>query len=94
LVFPAYAEGLGMVAVEAQASGIPVIVSEAVPIEANVVDELFFVRSLEDSANSWVDNILEIDHHNGFSRDVANESVNQSPFSITNSLEKLIKIYN
>jgi glycosyltransferase EpsF len=94
LVFPAFSEGLGMVAVEAQASGIPVLVSEAVPLEAKVVNELFHVKSLEDLANSWVDKILEIDDHSSYSRDVANERVNQSPFSITKSLEKLIKIYN
>ncbi len=94
LVFPTYSEGLGMVAVEAQASGIPVLVSEGVPLEAKVVNELFFVKKLEDSANSWVDKILEIDDYNTFSRDAANEIVKQSPFSITRSLENLIKIYN
>lgn len=94
LVFPAISEGLGMVAVEAQASGIPVLVSEAVPKEAMVIQELYNVKSLNDSPHSWVDKIIQIEALNNYSREEANLRVNVSPFSIKKSLEKLIKIYN
>src|SRR6202000_456979 len=40
LIFPSCGEGLGMVAVEAQASGLPVLASTAVPRECVIVPNL------------------------------------------------------
>ena len=42
-VFPSLYEGLGMVAVEAQVSGLPVIASTEVPVEAKVYENIIFI---------------------------------------------------
>lgn len=65
-LFPSHWEGLGMVAVEAQASGLPVVASEAVPTLADVGAGLFERLSLDEPAEAWARAILS---HVGESRD-------------------------
>lgn len=57
-VFPSAWEGLGIVAIEAQANGLPVIASTQVPEEAKVTD-LFEYRNLDDAISEWSSIILE-----------------------------------
>jgi glycosyltransferase involved in cell wall biosynthesis len=59
-VFPSRYEGLGLVAVEAQAAGLPCLLSDRVPKEAIVDQTLVKVLSLEDSPEVWVDAIMNL----------------------------------
>lgn len=56
-VFPSLHEGLGIVVIEAQASGLPCIVSEAVPPEADMEVELLHTISLQEGVENWADTI-------------------------------------
>lgn len=59
-VFPSHYEGLGIVAVEAQAAGLPCIVSEGVPeecIKTNLVKRI----PLAVGTAQWADEILKLD---------------------------------
>jgi glycosyltransferase involved in cell wall biosynthesis len=93
LLFPSLAEGLGMVAVEAQAAGLPVIASDAVPKECLVVGGMVDFLPLSNGASQWADVVLKRlvapkpDHR------MANQLVVESPFSIENSAKELIEIY-
>lgn len=56
-VFPSLYEGLGLAAVEAQAAGIPCILSDKVPIECKMTKNVEFL-SLDDSPDTWAKHIL------------------------------------
>ena len=58
LLMPSLFEGLPFVLVEAQASGLPCVVSSNVSNEANISGELKYVR-LEESVKCWSNAITE-----------------------------------
>lgn len=92
LLFPSCGEGLGMVTVEAQAAGLPVLASTAVPRECSVVPGLVRFEPLERGAAAWAAELLQ---HIKHPRDVAaaNSRVAASPFSVENSARALIGLY-
>lgn len=56
-ILPSVYEGLGIVNIEAQAIGLPCVVSNKVPIEAKVTDLIEFIP-LEISARDWAKRII------------------------------------
>ena len=59
-LFPSHYEGLGIVAVEAEASGLFCLASDGVPAAADIGIGLFRRMSLSDSDDTWCDRIKEI----------------------------------
>ncbi len=79
-LFPSLMEGLGIAAVEAQASGLPVVCSDRVPEEAKVT-EGFYPLSLEDGPERWAETILSLPPAEDRSR--AADRVRQAGFEIS-----------
>ena len=59
-IFPSLYEGLGIVAIEAQANGLPVYCSNAIPDEA-LIGENIHRLSLEAGVDAWAKEILQAD---------------------------------
>lgn len=56
-LFPTLFEGLGIVAVEAQTAGLPVVCSDAVPLEARVAPN-FYPVALSEPPGAWAQAVL------------------------------------
>lgn len=57
-VFPSLYEGLGIALIEAQASGLPCVVSDTIPREAYLTD-LVDAEKLSSSAEKWAEKVIE-----------------------------------
>ena len=89
-VFPSLYEGLPVTMVEAQASGLPCVISDKVPPECIITDGLVDVMPLSASPELWADKILE---KRGFPRTDRRDEIAAHGFDITTEAVKLQKFY-
>lgn len=88
-IFPSFYEGLGIALIEAQASGLPCLVSDTIPKEAIVLSNVVQM-SLEGSAQEWAD-CLNTLIRNGREKNIS--SLYEKGYDIKNLVELLSDIY-
>ena len=86
-------EGLGLGVVEAQAAGLPVVMSFSVPPEAVIVPEIAKRMRLGEGAGAWASALNELLSGPLPSRESAASAVAASSFSMSRSMESLISLY-
>ena len=92
-VFPSVFEGLGMVLLEAQASGIPCVVSDAIQPEVDLGLGLINKLSLNDDVQSWINKILEVRSKKILNKDVIIKSFDEKGYSLDKCISRLKQIY-
>ena len=88
--FPSRFEGLGIVVVEAQAAGLPVVCSDNVPDEA-VVTDLVQKVDLSSGADIWAETILHC--QTDLNRLAFNEQVRKYGFAVEDVSGRIEKMY-
>lgn len=93
-VFPSIFEGLGLVLIEAQSAGLPCIISDVVPQEADVIRPLIQRLPLSKPSSVWSKAILSTrDEHPVISQHDALSIIENSAFNIQASARCLQEIY-
>jgi glycosyltransferase EpsF len=86
-------EGLGLGIVEAQAAGLPVLMSRSVPEEAIVAPDLVQVLPLSAGAKVWAEAALKTLHGPHLARGESLARVEASSFSLMRGVANLMSLY-
>lgn len=89
-VFPSLHEGLGIVAVEAQANGLKCILSDRVPKIVQITQNVEFL-SLKAPADIWANKILV--YHNNYTRKQVEKQVEKAGYDINNTAKRMEYFY-
>jgi glycosyltransferase involved in cell wall biosynthesis len=93
-LFPSRWEGLGLAVIEAQAAGLPCLISDCVPAEADVAPELVDRLPLATGAPAWADALAAVIGRRHARQAGALASVANSDFNIERSMEGLYALYH
>lgn len=88
-VLPSRKEGLGIVSVEAQAAGLYCLVSDRVPKEAKVTDNIEFL-SIDNSVDEWVEALI---NHREYIRADMSDEIRANGYDIASRCIELSRIY-
>lgn len=94
-ILPSLHEGLPVVGIEAQAAGLPFILSDVITPEVDLVNPLLHRISLDKSPKLWAENILK--WRENYAKITQNDSliaIKNSCFNIENSVKILQEIYD
>jgi len=89
-LFPSLFEGLGIVAIEAQAAALPCIVSDSIPKEAHITD-LIQSLSLSNSLEEWAEPILN--YSDTHERSNMQKEIDSSGYDINRTVHWLQNFY-
>jgi glycosyltransferase involved in cell wall biosynthesis len=92
-IFPSLREGLGNAAVEAQMAGLPCVVSEAVPGEADLGLGLLLRLSLAESAETWAEAVVAAGQVKRPSREERERKLLESGFDMRQSIQNWKSLY-
>lgn len=89
-LLPSHFEGLPIVGVEAQASGLPVLFSDQITREAKITEPVEFLKITQDGIQEWVNKVQMYSNYNRY--DTYSE-LKKKGFSIQDTVNDFLKLY-
>ena len=97
LIFPRIEdpkEGLGLVLVEAQAAGLPILASRSITEDVQVIPELFEILPLDAGSKAWAQAVLRVLSRPKPSQQPILSRVESSPFGLDQGVSSLMALYD
>ena len=88
LLLPSFFEGLPRVGLETQAAGVPLVLTDTITSQLNVVKELIVRASLSDTAIVWARKAVSAAEDLRMSRQGSLEVMKSSPFNVESSCRR------
>jgi glycosyltransferase involved in cell wall biosynthesis len=92
-LMPSKFEGVPLVGVEAQASGLPCVFSDSITKEIKIIEESLFVE-LRESPEVWAEKILTLSRYTRYKRRNTSNELIEAGYEIHNSAMQLQEIYS
>ena len=89
-VLPSIFEGLPIVSIEAQASGLKCLLSSNITKEANITENVEFISISDD--RKWIDRIKEI-RNNSYERKNMYDIIKSRGYDLTEEIRKIEDLY-
>jgi glycosyltransferase involved in cell wall biosynthesis len=87
-------EGLGLVLVEAQAAGLPILASPSITDDVQVIPEIFTILPLAAGANAWSEAVKRTLLTRQLSREECLDKIEGSRFSLNAGVSNLLSLYS
>ena len=91
-IFPSLFEGIPLTLLEAQASGIPIFLSETID-KRTIINDNLYVKSLKLEPQKWAEDILKLNKNDEKERMLKNTIIENTDYNIVKSSKKLEEIY-
>ena len=89
-LLPSHFEGLPIVGVEAQASGLPVLFSDQITREAKITEPVEFLKITQDGIKEW---ISKIEAYSNYERHNTYAELKEKRFSIQDTVNDFLRLY-
>lgn len=90
-ILPSHFEGLPIVGVEAQAAGLPVIFSDQITKEAQLIDEVSYLPITPEAIPVWCRKLIQV---SGLERRDTYQELTEKGFRIQDTVNQLLSLYN
>jgi glycosyltransferase involved in cell wall biosynthesis len=91
-IFPSLYEGLGIVLIEAQSTGLFVMTTTEIPSEAKITKNMQYL-SLKSSPKEWAETFFD-KYNSKFNRNLSYKSVEENNYTISYTAKVLEEIYS
>ena len=92
MLFPSLYEGLALILIEAQAAGLPSLISDTIPHEADLIPGLIYREELSNTPTQWARKLCSLSNRERLPNQVLNPAIRG--YSIEESVKGLARIYS